>query len=303
MRVSNPDQIDTAARRYKELMPAKESMTGPVGKALWFVEAHFARDITLDEIASVGGVSRYHMTRAFGAATGHSIMRYVRGRRLTEAARVLANGAPDILTVAIDAGYGSHEAFTRAFREEFGVTPESIRAQRHLHNIRLVEPITMDETVIATVESPRLENREPLLIAGLGERYSCETSAAIPAQWQRFLPHLGNVPGQIGRVAYGVNCNGDDLGNFDYICGAEVTDFARLPAGWSTVRIAAHRYAVFSHRSHISAIRRTWSTIWNKWLPEAGFEADDAPLFERYDEKFDSATGDGGLEIWVPIRT
>jgi transcriptional regulator GlxA family with amidase domain len=41
---------------------------------------------------------------AFGAATGRSIMRYVRGRRLTEAARSLADGAPDILAVALCVG-------------------------------------------------------------------------------------------------------------------------------------------------------------------------------------------------------
>jgi len=44
-----------------------------------------------------------------------SVMRYVRGRQLTEAARCLASGAPDILAIALEAGYGSHEAFTRAF--------------------------------------------------------------------------------------------------------------------------------------------------------------------------------------------
>jgi AraC-like DNA-binding protein len=58
----------------------------------------------------------------------------MRGRRLSEAARVLANGGPDILSVALDFGYGSHEAFTRAFRDQFGLTPESVRAQRHLDN-------------------------------------------------------------------------------------------------------------------------------------------------------------------------
>ena len=74
----------------------------PVQKALWFVESHFSSDITLDDIATAAGASRYYLTRAFGAATGQSLMRYVRGRRLTEAARMLANGAPDILTVALD---------------------------------------------------------------------------------------------------------------------------------------------------------------------------------------------------------
>ena len=90
----------------------------PVNKALWYVERHFTREITLDEIASAAGVSPFYLTRAFAIATGHSIMRYVRGRRLTEAARVLAQGAPDILTVAVEVGYGSHEAFTRAFRDQ-----------------------------------------------------------------------------------------------------------------------------------------------------------------------------------------
>lgn len=272
-------------------------------KALWFIESHFASEITLDDIANAGGVSRFHVTRAFNAATGRSIMRYVRGRRLTEAAKALSDGAPDILAVALDAGYGSHEAFTRAFRDQFGLTPEAIRAQGHLKEIELIDPIKMDETLLIKLEPPRLVNGKRLLVAGFCERYACETSAGIPSQWQRFLPHLGQVPGQLGRAAYGVRCNSDDMGNFDYVCGVEVMDFSRLPAEWSRVRIPEQRYAVFSQHDHISTIRSAWNTVWNKWLPESEYEAADAPDFERYSETFDSATGMGGFEIWIPIRT
>jgi AraC family transcriptional regulator len=274
----------------------------PVGKALWYIESHFAEAVTLDDIAAVSGVSRYHLSRAFGEATGHSLMRYVRGRRLTEAARSLAAGASDILSVAVEAGYGSHEAFTRAFRDQFGLTPEVLRAQRRLDNLALVEPIKMDETLLTNLEPPRFEEGRPLLIAGLGERYSCETSKAIPAQWQRFGPHFGHVPGQAGRTAYGVCCNSDDDGNFDYICGVEVASFSDLPAEFARLRLAKQRYAVFTHRDHVSAIRRTIGTIWNTWLPESGHEAADAPDFERYGEDFDPKTGTGRIEIWVPIR-
>jgi AraC family transcriptional regulator len=59
---------------------------------------------------------------------------------------------------------------------------------------------------------------------------------------------------------------------------------------------------VFTHSEHISTIRRTVGTIWNHWLPKSGMKAADAPNFERYDETFDSVTGNGGLEIWVPVR-
>jgi AraC family transcriptional regulator len=275
----------------------------PVGKALWYIESHFAGEISLDDIAGVSGVSRFHLCRAFGEATGGSVMRYVRGRRLTEAARSLADGAADILSVALDAGYGSHEAFTRAFRDQFGLTPESVRAQRHLDNLALVEPIKMDETLLAKLEPPRFENGKSLLIAGLGERYSCETSGAIPAQWQRFEPHIGNVPGQIGRTTYGVCCNSDEEGNFDYVCGVEVSSFTGLPPQFSRVRIPGRRYAVFSHRDHISTIRRTINTIWNKWLPESGHQVADAPDFERYGEDFDGKSGRGAVEIWIPLKS
>ena len=275
----------------------------PVEKALWFIESHFASDITLDEIAAVACVSRYHLSRAFGDATGHSIMRYVRARRLSTAARRLCNGAPDILTLALESGYSSHEAFTRAFRDQFGITPESIRTRGHLHDIDLMEPIKMDQSLIANLPPPRFEDGKRLLVAGVGERYTCETSAGIPAQWQRFVPYLGEVPGQIGRVAYGVRYNFDDSGNFDYLCGVEVEDFSNLPPQWARVRLAQRRYAVFSHREHVSTIRRTWNTIWNKWLPESGVQAADAPDFERYDEQFNPMTGMGGVEVWVPIET
>ena len=111
----------------------------PVAKAVWFIESHFTDELTLADIAAVAGVSRFHMARAFGMTTGFSVMQYVRGRRLSEAARLLAQGAPDILTLALDIGYGSHEAFTRAFREQFGTTPEQIRAGGTTIKLLLVE--------------------------------------------------------------------------------------------------------------------------------------------------------------------
>jgi AraC family transcriptional regulator len=275
----------------------------PAQKALWFIESHLARELTLEEIAGVGGISRFHMVRAFAAATGFSVMRYVRARRLTEAAHALAGGAPDILTLALDADYASHEAFTRAFRDHFGVTPEAVRSSTRLDNLRLQEPIVMDSTLTDNLQPPRLETGKPLLVAGLGERYTWESGGpAIPGQWQRFHQSVENIPGRIGKVAYGVCCNGDDAGNFDYITGVEVADFSDLPREFSRVRIPEQRYAVFAHRDHVSTIRRTINTIWNQWLPASGLKAADAPNFERYDENFDSFTGNGGLEIWVPVR-
>jgi len=274
----------------------------PAQKALWYIESHLAGPLTLDEISNVAGISRFHMVRAFAAATGLSVIRYVRARRLSEAARALAAGAPDILDVALNADYGSHEAFTRAFRDHFGVTPETVRATTCLDKLRLQEPILMESTAFDTIAPPRFETGKAMLVAGVGDRFSHDNGAGIPGLWQCFHQYVQNFPGRIGQVAYGVCTNGDDAGNFDYIAGVEVADFSDLPREFSRVRIAEQRYAVFTHTDHISTIRRTINTIWNHWLPTSGHKMADAPTFERYDEKFDPATGDGGFEIWVPIR-
>ena len=274
----------------------------PVGKALWYIESHLSDDLSLDEIAAGAEVSRFHLTRAFGDATGRSPMRYARARRLTRAARSLARGAPDIMAVALDAGYSSHEAFTRSFRDQFNCTPESVRDSRSPDHLSLVEPIRLEEVVSDHPLPVRFEHADAFLVAGLSRRYTCETSAGIPSQWNEFLPQFGHVPGQVGHIAYGVRCNTDSDGAFDYVCGVQVPGFGQLPASLARIRIPSQKYAVFTHTGHVSSIRGTWHTIWTQWLPDSGHEIVDAPDFERYSEKFDSQTGLGGFEIWVPIK-
>src|SRR5246127_2848706 len=154
----------------------------PAQKALWFIESHLADPLTLDDISGIAGVSRFQMVRAFAAGNGFYVTRYGRARRFTDAACALADGAPDILTLALDADYGSHEAFARAFRDHFGVTPEAVRAATRLDNLMLQEPIVMDSTLIDNLQAPRFATGKPLLIAGIGERYNCESAAGIPGQ-------------------------------------------------------------------------------------------------------------------------
>jgi AraC family transcriptional regulator len=271
-----------------------------VAKALWYIENNYAEaGLTLDGIALACDVSRFHLTRAFGIATGRSLMRYLRARRMTEAARVLAAGAPDILAVALDAGYGSHEAFTRAFRDQFGLTPEAVRARGSCAGIDLVPALRLDDRRELPPAAPVLIAHPAFTVAGLCERYTHESAAAIPAQWQR-LGACPAPPDKIGRFEYGV-CSEAEGDAFTYTCGVAVTGLT--PAGAVLLRVPAQRYAVFFHAAHISAIRMTWRAIFDDWLPASGMRPTDGPEFERYDERFDPATGDGGVEIWVPVAS
>lgn len=275
----------------------------PVQKAIWFVEGHLFEDIGLGDVAEVAGLSRFHLVRAFGQVTGRSVMRYVRARRLSEAARALAAGAPDILSVAIDAGYGSHEAFTRAFRDQFGRTPEQVRGQGCTHALELVEPIKLDHLTAIKLAQPREVDCGPLLLAGLLEHYKDGDMSAIPNQWQRFAPWIGHIPHQVPHVSYGVVFSGGDDVTTDYLTAMEVSEFSDVPAPLSRLRLGAQRYAVWTHAGHISEIQSVWRAIWGEWVPHKVKLRGDAPFFERYPETFDPITGNGGFEIWLPVET
>lgn len=271
-------------------------------KALWFIESHYGEPLSLAGIAEVAGVSAFHLARLFPAMTGYSVVRYLRARRLSEAARRLAAGAPDILDVAMSCGYGSHEAFTRAFGEQFGMSPSRVREQGSLAGVALIEPWRTADGAAVKLEEPRLVRGGMRLVAGLACRYAPDETQGIPAQWQRLsLQHPALL--RPGRTAFGVFCNSDDEGRFEYIAGVDVPDFGGLDPALATLRLPAREYVVATHRGHISTIRRTWQAFVGDWLPRSGVQVADAPEFEKYSPDFDDATGVGDVEIWLPLRT
>jgi AraC family transcriptional regulator len=165
----------------------------------------------------------------------------------------------------------------------------------------------INPTSVVQLDAPRFENGKALLIAGLRRRYISKTMESVRVQWQRFAPHIGNVPGQVGRAAYGLCFNTTSPG-IDYLSGVEVLSCANLPGEFSCISIPAQRYASFLHREHVSRVWDTCDAIGKQWFPASGHElaraSGDAPdFFERYTEAFDPRTGMGGIEVWIPIKS
>lgn len=275
----------------------------PVAKAIWYIESHFGKAIALSEIAAMAGMSRHHLSRRFSAMTGQNLNRYLRARRLSEAARQLAGGAENILTVALDAGYGSHEAFTRAFREEFGTTPEAVRARRDLSGLTLQEPIRMTSIDKTDLPSPRIETLDAFTIAGLGADFEPGKTAGIPALWQKFNDYFGHIPGQIGKTAFGVCTMLPGKPGFRYVAGVRVAKgHDDLPAEFETIAVPAQTWAIFQHHGHINGIAATVDAAFRTWLPASGRKVGAFPdVLEFYGEDFDPETGLGRVEIWLPL--
>jgi AraC family transcriptional regulator len=166
---------------------------------------------------------------------------------------------------------------------------------------------TMKKSPATKLEAPRIEKGKALRIAGLRAHYTSETMKNIPELWMRFAPYIGNIPGQVGRVAYGLCFNALSADGIDYLAGVEVSGSSDLPGEFSVANIPAQKYAVFFHREHVSKLYETLDAI-DKWFPGSGLEAaggdaETPNFFERYSEEFDPRTGMGGMEVWVPIKS
>jgi AraC family transcriptional regulator len=157
----------------------------------------------------------------------------------------------------------------------------------------------MTETEI-TLDEPRIQDRKAFYLAGLTERYNIRRIEGIGAQWDQFAPQIGQIPGRVGHLAYGVCYGFDGKGNMDYLCGVEVSEDAATPAGLKRLRIDEHRWAVFFHREHISKIKDTWQAIFKQWAPASPHALVEGPQLEVYAEDFDH-TKKGGVEIWIPV--
>jgi AraC family transcriptional regulator len=255
----------------------------------------------LNRIADACRVSPFHLAHAFGAATGQPVMAYVRSRRLSEAARKLADDTPDILSLALDSGYASHEAFTRAFKEQFGATPETVKRNRSTSSLAIVPPLELSEGTPAKLDDPEIVTGDAMLVVGLAERHAFDANHKIPAQWQRFMATYGLIERKVADIPVGVSCNLDDDGTFDYICGVEVARGSDAPKGMQKTSIPAQTYAVFQHLTHVAGLANTYLAIWNSWLTDHNRLAANGPSIERHKKTFDTRTGEGGVEIWIPL--
>jgi len=253
--------------------------------------------LSLNILADRCCVNVHHMCRAFQLRTGHSVMGYVRGRRLAQAARAIAGGERDLIQVALAAGYGSHAAFTRAFSAAYGVAPSAVRGMQDL-TFDMMEPIAMDQTKPLPIPAPDIRTHDAFRVTGFDTMVRNRDIAAVPGLWQQFaarLDEFGPYPEETFGVSYDITEDGD----FRYLAGMRS---AAQPKGAGTVDIPGGRYAVFVHDGHIADLPPFYGAIWDHGLSDHGLTPVYAPEFERYGADFDAIKGRGRVEIWIPVE-
>jgi|JI61114BRNA_FD_contig_31_4091867_length_540_multi_3_in_0_out_0_1 AraC family transcriptional regulator len=149
--------------------------------------------------------------------------------------------------------------------------------------------------------TPTFKNGQAALLTGI-RHYHLYTDAAtgIPQQWLRFNELRQSSNPTLSGVSYGVVC-GSDADGFEYMCAVETPSFDSFNVGDGRLKLLPQHYLVLIHEGNISSIKETWQAIW-RWLPTTAYKIAHKPVFERYDERFNGNTGNGLVELWIPIE-
>jgi len=288
-------------------MITQRANTDFLAEVLAHIERHLFSPLSVASLAEVAGLSHWHFARVFTARIGDSVMGYVRARRLDAAAfKLSAANPPSLIDLAFDCGFESQEAFTRAFRRQFGAPPGQYERKTTKHQMG-ADAMSDTKTKPHVTMKEGLVKRAAFTVAGPRAVFDGENKSGIPALWPALIKALP-LERQVDGRSYGVMSMKDrDEGSIYYLAGVEVKDGGKLPKGFERVTIPTNPYAVF--RLDLDGpnlhpqIQAAMPVIWSEMIPKAGLKIANAPDFEAYPDGFNPMAKGAYMEMWLPVET
>ncbi|WP_030022508.1 AraC family transcriptional regulator [Streptomyces monomycini] len=280
-----------------------------LNEALEHIEAHIHRRIEVTELARIAMTSDYHFRRMFSALAGMPLSEYIRRRRLTVAGAKVLAGDRTLLDIAVRYGYGSGEAFARAFRSVHGVGPgEARRDGAPLH----AQPRMSFRLIVEGSSSMRyrIVEKEQFHVVGKKARVPLVHEGANPAIAE-FVRGIGQET--IRRIAAlsdqqpeGIVAVCDDLDpsraegtDLDYYHG--VVPQADAPDALDTLVVPPGTWAVFEHSGPFpETLQILWRDVFTQWFPSNPYRSRPGPEILR--TRLSENGNEADAELWIPVE-
>jgi len=277
-----------------------------------YVDQNLGEDLTLETLADVACLSKFHFGRVFQACTGETLFQCIRRLRLERAASLLlARPSEPVTGIGLACGFENPSAFTRSFRGHFGVSPTEWRNGNRSSSPAYERPnrtlMIRDELVsepIVTVS--QLPETDVAYVRHVGP------FAADPDLFERLYARLFRWAAPRGLVSYPLTtyCIYHDSPGITsdeqlrLSVGLPVPSTVETAGEVGRLRLAGGRYAVATVELGPTEFAAAWMWVFGRWLSESGYEPDDRPAFERYTALTGQAMhGERQLVgICVPVR-
>ncbi len=262
-------------------------------RVLVYLQQHLDEALKLDDLAAIAHFSPFHFHRIFQGMVGESVKAHVRRLRLERAATRLKHSDQPVTRIAFEAGYETHEAFTRAFHAMFGESPSSFR---EIH-----QPLPMPDvpsgvhyaqaggpkdftitngglTVQASIKT--IDEMKVVFIRHVGPYNEVGPTWEKLCKWAGKKRLIGWKPTMLGLCHDDPDVTPPDRIRYD---ACLVVKKEAKPDGDVGVQtIGGGDYAVAIHRGPYEKLGETYATLCGQWIPTQGREIATAPAFEVY---------------------
>ncbi|WP_102192365.1 AraC family transcriptional regulator [Microbacterium aurantiacum] len=285
-------------------------MIGTLNALVDLVERSSGEEIDVAAFARDHATTEYHLRRMFSALAQMPLSEYVRRRRMTLAGADLATGAPDLLTIAVRYGYGSVEAFGRAFRAVHGTGPAEVRrhggplsTQPTLRFRLSVEGSTPMDVTIATRPEFILAGHAtqvPLIHEGVNPHIQEHIASIAPEEHVRLKALSDTDPAGILAVTAEIEPDAPEGSLLTYLHGVALDANTTPPADLDVISLEAGTWAVFSSSGPFpETLQRLWAATATEWFPSNPWRLRPGPSIVRYLE----FTGTHATcELWLPVE-
>ncbi|WP_167131450.1 AraC family transcriptional regulator [Paramicrobacterium chengjingii] len=275
------------------------------------IEQHLGDDLDIDELAATMGTTGYHARRMFSSLAGMSLSDYVRRRRMTVAAADVI-GKGDLLTIAVRYGYGSTEAFGRAFRAVHGASHGDVRRDggplqsQPLLRFRLtVEGSTSMDARITERPAFRLIGhavRVPLIYEGVNPHIQRHIASLPVTEHDRLKKLSGTEPSGLLQVSDDVDPDYVEGSELTYLHGVAVDGDAKVPDDLDMIAVDAGEWVVFrTSGPYPAALQDAYAASASEWFPSNPWRLRPGPsivsILDRAPD-FSATT----CELWFPIE-
>jgi AraC family transcriptional regulator len=294
-----------------------------VEKAVRAILTQLDEALDLTVLARGVGLSPFHFHRIFRGMLGETPLEMQRRLRLERAARQLLTTDLSVTAIAFDAGYETHEAFTRAFRQGFGTSPSGFREQGKVAREGCARPLSPDLVAPSGVHAFR-EAMDTIPITFLkGDPLMKVAIETLPATRVAALRHVGpynrigetfarlgafaGPAGLFGPKTQMIGIYHDDpetvpAAELRSEAGLSVAEGVPIPSGLIEILLPAGRYAHVTHAGSYETLGDTWARFMGQWLPDSGHRMGSSPSFEIYrNTPGDVPAEELRTELYIPV--
>lgn len=289
-------------------------MITALNRVVALIEDDLTEDLDVSSMARAVGTTEHHLRRMFSSLAGLPLSEYVRRRRMTVAAAEVVRGEADLLTIAVRHGYGSAEAFARAFRGVHGAGPSDVR--RHGGPIRSqpvlrfslqVEGGEPMDTRIVDLPAFRLAGRAarvPLVYEDVNPHIQQVVQGLTPEEHRR-IERLGNArPHGLLAVVDDVDPDRAEGSELTFLHGVAVTEETATPADLDAIDVPAGRWLIVEAGGpQPQSLQKAWADTWSAWFPANPWRLRPGPeITARLALHEGGAPADVPVELWLPIE-